>query len=180
MKLSQLKVKANNPRLIKDDKFKKLVKSIEVFPKMLELRQIIYDPLTMEVLGGNMRLRALQELKYKDVPDKWVKSADDLTEDEKTRFLLVDNASFGEFDWDIITNEFEEFPLNDWGIDLPVLDFDSDYSGKNKEINTSEFLDKMELKFEVKSDEYKFILSELSKIDENKEAALLKLLNYES
>ena len=114
MKLSQLKVKANNPRLIKDDKFLRLVNSIKEFPRMLELRPIVYDPVTMECLGGNMRLRALQELKYKDIPDEWVKSAADLTEEQKREFLIKDNVGFGEWDFDILANEWDTSELTEW------------------------------------------------------------------
>ena len=119
MNISDLKIKDGNPRLIKDDKFKKLVQSIKEFPKMMELRPIIYDPATMEILGGNMRLKALQELKYKEIPDNWVKSASELTEDEKKRFLITDNVGFGEWDWDILANEWDAEELKEWGMDLP-------------------------------------------------------------
>lgn len=122
MKISELKIKAGNPRLIKDDKFKKLVKSIQEFPKMMELRPIIYDPATMEILGGNMRFKALQELKYKEIPENWVKSAADLTEDEKQRFLITDNVGFGEWDWDILANEWDADELENWGVDIPNFD----------------------------------------------------------
>lgn len=138
MKLSQLKIKKGNPRLIRDDKFKKLVNSIKEFPKMLELRPIVYDPATMEVLGGNMRLNALKELNYKDIPDEWVKSAADLTEDEKKRFLITDNVGFGEWDFDILANEWDALELAEWGVDLPVLDdvnFDDIESNENRKLN---------------------------------------------
>ena len=100
MDIKRLKLNDKNPRFIKDDKFKKLVKSISEFPKMMELRPIVYDPESFEILGGNMRYRALVELKYKKIPDEWVKSADKLTEDEKKRFIIEDNVSFGEWDRD--------------------------------------------------------------------------------
>ena len=98
MKLSEIHINPSNPRLIKDDRFKKLVKSIEEFPKMMELRPIVVDTDGM-ILGGNMRFKALQELKYKDIPDAWVKRGDDLTDDEKRRFIIEDNVPFGEWDW---------------------------------------------------------------------------------
>ena len=71
MKLSELKINPDNPRIIKDDRYKKLVKSVSEFPKMMKLRPIIIDGSNM-VLGGNMRLKALQELKFKEIPDDWV------------------------------------------------------------------------------------------------------------
>lgn len=118
MKLSKLKPKDGNPRFIKDDKFDKLVNSIKEFPKMMELRPMIYDPETMEVLGGNMRLKALEELGYKDIPDTWIKSAKDLTEEEKKRFIIADNLGFGEWDFDLLANEWNEEQLLDWGLDV--------------------------------------------------------------
>ena len=118
MKLSKLKGNPNNPRIIKDDKFKKLVKSISEFPKMLELRPIIVDE-NFIVQGGNMRLKALQELKYKDIPDEWVKQVSDLTEEQKKEFIIKDNVGFGEWDFDDLANNWDVEKLNEWGLDIP-------------------------------------------------------------
>ena len=119
MKLTEIKPNPNNPRLIKDDKFKKLVKSIKEFPKMMELRPIVIDANNI-ILGGNMRLKALKELKYKEIPDNWIKQASELTEDEQRRFIIADNVGFGEHDWDILANEWDQNDLENWGVDLPV------------------------------------------------------------
>jgi len=116
MKLSEIKPNPNNPRILKDDKFHKLVASIEQFPKMMKLRPIIVDSNNM-VLGGNMRLKALQELKYKEIPDEWIKQADELTEKEKQRFIIADNVGFGEWDWDLLANDWDRKDLEDWGLD---------------------------------------------------------------
>lgn len=121
MKLSDIKTNPNNPRILKDDKFKRLVKSIEEFPKMMKLRPIIVDSNNM-VLGGNMRLKALQELKFKEIPGEWVKQASELTEDEKKRFIIADNVGFGEWDYDLLASEWDENDLSDWGLYLPVFD----------------------------------------------------------
>ena len=121
MKLSNIKGNPNNPRIIKDDKFKKLVKSISEFPKMLELRPIIVDE-NFIVQGGNMRLKALQELKYKDIPDEWVKQVSDLTEDQKKEFIIKDNVGFGEWDFDDLANNWDVEKLNEWGLDIPNFD----------------------------------------------------------
>jgi len=118
IKVSDIKTNPNNPRLIKDEKFKKLVKSISEFPKMMELRPIVVDE-NMIVQGGNMRLKAIIELKMKEIPDSWVKQANDLTEDEKKRFIISDNVGFGEWDWDILANEWDSNELNEWGLDVP-------------------------------------------------------------
>jgi hypothetical protein len=133
MKLSELHINPDNPRIIKDEKFKKLVKSISEFPKMMELRPIVTDE-DMLILGGNMRFKALQELKYKDIPDDWVKKASELTEEEKQRFIIEDNVPFGEWDWDILSDKdkWNKDQLADWGLDftenneMPEFTEDSD------------------------------------------------------
>lgn len=123
MKLSKIKPNPDNPRIVKDDKFKKLVKSIKEFPKMMELRPIVVDSNNI-VLGGNMRLKALKELNYKEIPDSWVKRAEDLTEEETKRFIIADNVGFGAWDWEQLANEWDEEQLIDWGLDIP--DFDTE------------------------------------------------------
>jgi hypothetical protein len=121
IKLSTIKVNPDNPRIIKDEKFRKLVNSIEEFPKMMKLRPIVVDGNNM-VLGGNMRLKALQELKYKEIPDDWIKRADELTEDEKKRFIVADNVGFGEWEWDSLQADWNVEDLEAWGVDLPQWD----------------------------------------------------------
>jgi hypothetical protein len=121
MKLSKLKPNPSNPRIIKDDKFKKLVKSINDFPKMMALRPIVVDE-NFIVQGGNMRLKALQELKYKDIPDEWIKQVSDLTEDEKKQFIIKDNVGFGEWDFDDLANNWDAEQLTEWGLDVPDLE----------------------------------------------------------
>jgi hypothetical protein len=118
VKLTEIHTNPANPRIIKDDRFKKLVKSISDFPKMMELRPIIIDSGGM-ILGGNMRFKALQELKYKDIPDKWVKRADELTEVEKQRFIIADNIEQGEWNWEEL-KDWDKDKLIDWGIDFPL------------------------------------------------------------
>jgi len=122
MKLSQLKLNPNNPRLIKDDKFKKLVTSLSEFPEMMEKRPMVCVTDTdgkLYPLGGNMRLRALQELKYKEIPDNWVMLADEWSEEKRKEFTIKDNVSFGEFDWDTLANEWDAAELAEWGVDIP-------------------------------------------------------------
>ena len=122
IKLSSIKLNPNNPRIIKDDKFKKLVKSISEFPKMMALRPIIVDSDGM-ILGGNMRFKALKELKYKEVPDEWVKFDGELTDEEKQRFIIEDNVPFGEWDWNILAS-WDKDKLSDWGMEFnDVIDF---------------------------------------------------------
>jgi len=114
MKINDLKINEENPRIIKDRKFKKLVQSIKEFPQMLELRPIVIDENNM-ILGGNMRYRACIEAGLKDVP---VKIAKGLTDLQKKEFIIKDNASYGEWDWDVLGNEWETFDLDDWGLDV--------------------------------------------------------------
>ena len=123
IKLTTIKSNPNNPRVIRDEKFKKLVKSIEEFPKMMALRPMVVNE-DMVVLGGNMRLKALKELGYKEVPNDWVKSAKDLTEDEIRRFIIADNVGFGEHDWELLANEWDAAELADWGLDIPGFEVD--------------------------------------------------------
>ena len=118
IKLADIKPNPDNPRVIKDQKFERLCKSIKEFPKMMELRPIVVDGDGV-VLGGNMRLRALQHLKFTEVPDGWVRKAADLTDDERRRFIISDNASFGEWDYDQLANEWDAKELTDWGVDVP-------------------------------------------------------------
>ena len=125
MKLSDIKPNPNNPRIIKDDKFRKLVKSIEEFPAMMALRPMVINSDNI-VLGGNMRLKALKELGYKDIPDEWVRRAEDLTEDEQRRFIIADNVGFGEHDWEMLANEWDAEELEDWGLELGGFDIDED------------------------------------------------------
>jgi DNA modification methylase len=115
VKLSEIKSNPNNPRIIKDDKFRKLVNSIQEFPKMLEIRPIVVNA-DMIVLGGNMRLKACKEAGLKEVP---VIFAHDLTEDEQKQFIIKDNVGFGEWDWDMIANEWDAEQVEEWGLDIP-------------------------------------------------------------
>jgi ParB-like chromosome segregation protein Spo0J len=117
VKITEIKPNPNNPRVIKDDKFKKLVASIREFPKMLELRPIVVNA-DMVVLGGNMRLKALQELKLKEAP---IIKIDDLTEEQQKEFIIKDNVGFGEWDWEQLANEWDVQDLDKWGLDLPLF-----------------------------------------------------------
>ena len=105
----------DNPRIIKDDKFKKLVQSIKDFPEMLEKRPIVVDE-TMMVLGGNMRLKACKDAGIKKT---WVDVAEGWTEEQKKEFIVKDNVGFGEWDWDTLANDWDAEKLEDWGLDIP-------------------------------------------------------------
>lgn len=130
--ISKVKGNTNNPRIIKDDKFKKLVKSIKDFPEMLELRPIVVDE-DMIVLGGNMRLKACIEAGLKEVH---ITVADNLTEEQKKEFIVKDNVGFGEWDWDMIANEWDTNKLRDWGLDLILTDDDLEEMKNPNNIDT--------------------------------------------
>lgn len=124
VKLSEIKSNPNNPRIIKDDKFQKLVKSIQEFPKMLQIRPIVVND-DMIVLGGNMRLKACQEAGLKEV---WTIKASELTPEEQRRFIIADNVGYGEWDWEMLANEWENEELKDWGLDVWQPQTEVDYS----------------------------------------------------
>ena len=112
--LKTLKANPNNPRVIRDEKFKKLVKSIKEFPEMLEARPVVVNP-DMVVLGGNMRLKALREAGVEEAP-VYIASWDEV---KQRQFIIKDNVGFGEWDWDALANEWNEEELQDWGLDIP-------------------------------------------------------------
>ena len=124
VKISEVKVNPNNPRLIRDDKFAKLVQSIKDLPQMLEIRPIVVNT-DMVVLGGNMRLKACKEAGLKEVP---IIIADNLTEEQQREFLIKDNVSGGEWDWNMIQSEWDTNELAEWGLDVPQFASEIDYS----------------------------------------------------
>jgi serine protease inhibitor ecotin len=124
-KISEVKLNPNNPRLIKDDNFKKLVQSIKDFPEMLDIRPIVVNQ-DMVILGGNMRFKACKEAGLKEVP---IIVADNLTEEQQREFLIKDNTSGGEWDFEMLANEWDSEQLEAWGLDLVGFDLDSDDLG---------------------------------------------------
>ena len=118
VKISAVKSNPNNPRIIKDDKFKKLVTSIKEFPQMLNIRPIVVND-EMIVLGGNMRLKACIEAGLKEVA---IIKASDLTPEQQNEFTIKDNVGFGEWDWSELANSWDDEKLVEWGLDLPIFD----------------------------------------------------------
>lgn len=153
VKISQVKLNPNNPRTIKDDKFKKLVKSIQELPQMLEIRPIVVNA-DMVVLGGNMRLKACKEAGLKEVP---IIIADNLTEEQQKEFLIKDNVSGGEWDFEMLANEWDVEQLEGWGLDMP----------KKNELNEDDLFD-IQLPFYTPSDVEPSIdeLADLSKTND--------------
>lgn len=116
-KISEIKLNPNNPRIIKDDKFKKLVQSIKDFPEMLNIRPIVVNQ-DMIILGGNMRYKACKEAGLKEIPV----IITDLTEAQQREFLIKDNTSGGEWDWEVLANEWNAEELDGWGLDVPKFE----------------------------------------------------------
>lgn len=142
VKVKDLKANPNNPRYIRDEKFEKLKKSIQDFPEMLKLRPVVVDD-DMVVLGGNMRLKALTELGIDEVE---VIKAKDLTEGQKAEFIIKDNVGFGDWDWDMLANEWDNTQLGEWGLDVwdaNVEDISNtnDYSNLDVDSKLDKFLD---------------------------------------
>lgn len=169
-----------NPRFIRDNKYKQLVESISNTPEMMKARPLIVHQQGDKyvVLAGNMRLRAMRELKWHECPCTITAEG---TDAKKLReYAIKDNASFGENDMDLLANEWDLGELTEWGMDL---NFSSQFEEKEVtstgELDEADFDDIMTLKLNFNSDEYEFVTSELSKVNANKENALLKLLGYE-
>ena len=169
VKISEVKKNPANPRLIKDYKYSKLVKSLKEFPQMLELRPIVVDK-DMVILGGNMRYRASVDAGLNEV---WIKIADNLTEKQKKEFIIKDNTSFGEWDWDLLANEWNPGQINDWGLDLPKVYFEDEEEPQlDKDIFDHELDTYINAKIKqitlyFNSEEYEKAISDLEKIREN-------------
>ena len=117
VKITEIKSNPNNPRIIKDDKFKKLVESVKTFPEMANVRPIVVNT-DMVVLGGNMRLKAMKEAGWKEAPIQIV----NWDEQKQKEFIVKDNVGFGEWDWSDIANNWEVGQITDWGLDIPGFD----------------------------------------------------------
>jgi hypothetical protein len=171
-KLSEVKLNPNNPRLIKDDNFKKLVQSIKDFPEMLDIRPIVVNA-DMVILGGNMRFKACKEAGLKEVP---IIVADNLTEEQQREFLIKDNVSGGEWDWSLLS-EWDSEQLEDWGLNLPSFATETDYSEKNKELDLNDFEDqKYTIKLEFTEDDYNLVKERLQELGQTPEKILYDAL----
>lgn len=177
-----------NPRVIKNDKFKKLVNSIREFPEMLKVRPIVVDEDNV-VLGGNMRLRACIEAGLKEVH---IIKASEFNDEQKKEFVIKDNSSFGEWDWDTLANEWEIEDLNDWGLDIPASYFDDDVEPEfdmdelDKELDTYINAKVKQITMYFDNDQYEEVLSSLQSIaiseglDNNTDVVLHLIKMYEA
>tara|TARA_R100000734_G_scaffold2296_1_gene2382 strand:- start:794 stop:1372 length:579 start_codon:yes stop_codon:yes gene_type:complete len=168
VKINAIAINPNNPRVIKDYKFQKLVKSIKDFPEMLELRPIVVNKHNL-ILGGNMRYRAAVEAGLDEV---YIVKALGYTQAQEDEFIIKDNSSFGEWDWDLLANEWEVKELSDWGLDLPKIYFDED---KEPEIDKDIFDHELDTYINAKikqitlyfnADDYEKAIDDLQKIRE--------------
>lgn len=169
--IKKIKSNPNNPRVIKDDKFQQLVKSVIEFPEMLQLRPIVVND-DMIVLGGNMRLKACIDAGLKQVP---IINAKNLSEEKQREFIIKDNIGFGEWDWAMLTTEWDTNELNDWGLEVQ----------KFNEVNIDEFFDeeikskedgKYKIVLNYTLEEYELVKEELFKHGKTPEQAIYKLL----
>jgi hypothetical protein len=166
VKINEVKLNPENPRIIKDDKFKKLVKSIKDFPEMLNIRPIVVNK-DMIILGGNMRYKACKEAGLKEIPV----IITDLSEDQQKEFLIKDNTSGGEWDWEALKNNWDIELLDEWGLDIPI----DEKIDKLKEDETLEFEQSVQL---TPPKEYILIMAEPNSEDweEIKEVLKLKMV----
>ena len=170
VKITEIKANPNNPRILKDDKFKKLVTSIEKFPEMADVRPIVVN-MDMVVIGGNMRLRAMKEVGWKEAPVQIV----DWTEEQQKEFIIKDNLGYGEWDWDNLANNWDEQELTDWGLDIPNFDTEG-FADKNKELSLDDVTDSMTITLKYTEDEYHIVKDALLKLAATPEQAIWKLL----
>lgn len=117
VKINQIFENSENPRSINKDKFKKLVKSVREFPEMLKLRPIVVNS-EMGILGGNMRYKACKEIGLKEV---YIIKAEDLSDEQVEQFIIKDNVGYGDWDWDLLANNWEIEKLEDWGVNVPSI-----------------------------------------------------------
>ena len=176
VKINAIKTNPKNPRLIKDDKFKKLVKSIQEFPQMLELRPIVVDENNI-ILGGNMRYKACIEAGLKEI---YILKAEDLTEQQKDEFIVKDNVGFGEWDWDILANEWDTEKLQDWGLDLPIYFNDSDELGTDFNLPEGDKAPFQQMTFTLADEQAEQIKNAISDIKETEEYKYCETLGNEN
>ena len=170
--ISKVRPNSDNPRYIKDEKFKKLVQSLRDFPEMANVRPIVVNK-EMVVLGGNMRLKAMQEAGWSDVPVQVV----DWSEEKQREFIIKDNVGFGEWDWDELANTWNAEELKDWGLDVWQPEEEVDYSGANQEIDVDNLDGSMTIKLNYTEEDYWKVKEALSKVAETPEQSVYKLLN---
>jgi hypothetical protein len=176
VKISDVKLNPNNPRLIKDDKFKKLVQSIKDFPEMLDIRPIVVNA-EMVVLGGNMRLKACKEAGLKEVP---IIMADNLTEEQQREFLIKDNVSGGEWDWDMLENDWDVQQITDWGVDVGGFDVNADELGTEFSLPDGDKAPFQQMTFTLADEQAEQIKNAIADIKETEEYKYAETMGNEN
>jgi hypothetical protein len=175
VKLSEVKLNPNNPRLIKDDKFKKLVQSIKDFPEMLNIRPIVVNQ-DMIILGGNMRYKACKEAGLKEIPI--IKT--DLTEDQQREFLIKDNTSGGEWDWNVLANEWDSEQLEAWGLDLVGFDANAEDFGEDFSLADGDKAPFQQMTFTLADEQAEQIKNAIADIKETEEYKYAETMGNEN
>ena len=175
--IGRLRANPNNPRVLRDEKFAKLKKSLTDFPDMLNKRPLVGVTDTdgkIMVLGGNMRLRALQDLGIKEAP---VMLADEWTEEQRRRFIIADNVGFGEHDWDMLANEWDAVELADWGLELPIpTNFDVDDFFKDGGSDGGKEAGPHSIVLNYTEEEFHKVIARLGELGGSREQAIYKAL----
>ena len=171
----KIKLNPNNPRIIKDDKFKKLVQSIKDFPEMLDIRPIVVNKEGI-ILGGNMRFKACVEAGIKEPPYVVV----DLTEEQQKEFLIKDNVSGGEWDWEALANEWNVEQLEDWGLDMPGFDLDSDELGTDFKLPDGDKAPFQQMTFTLADEQAEQIKNAIADIKETEEYKYAETMGNEN
>ena len=176
VKISEVKNNPNNPRVIKDDKFEKLVRSIKEFPKMLEIRPIVVND-DMIVLGGNMRLKACKEAGLKEVP---IIKASDLTEEEQKQFIIKDNVSGGEWDWEMLQNDWNLEELDEWGLDVIGFNLDAEELGTDFSLPDGDKAPFQQMTFTLADEQAEQIKNAIADIKETEEYKYCETMGNEN
>lgn len=176
VKLSEVIPNPNNPRQIKDEKFKKLVESIKNFPEMLSLRPIVVND-NMVVLGGNMRLKACKEAGLKEVP---IIKASELTDEQQKEFIIKDNVGFGEWDWDQLANEWDVEQLTEWGLDSIGFDLNADELGTEFSLPDGDKAPFQQMTFTLADEQAEQIKNAIADIKETEEYKYCETMGNEN
>jgi ParB-like chromosome segregation protein Spo0J len=175
VKILEVKLNPNNPRLIKDDKFKKLVQSIKDFPEMLDIRPIVVNQ-DMIILGGNMRYKACKEAGLKEIPI----IVTDLTEDQQREFLIKDNTSGGEWDWEVLANEWDSEQLEAWGLDLVGFDANAEDFGEDFSLADGDKAPFQQMTFTLADEQAEQIKNAIADIKETEEYKYAETMGNEN
>ena len=173
--IKEIKPNPNNPRVLKDDKFKKLVQSLKDFPEMANVRPIVVNT-EMIVLGGNMRLRAMQEAGWKKAPVQIV----DWSIEKQNEFIIKDNVGFGEWNWDAIANEWNNEELINWGLDLPGFDLDADKLGTDFSLREGDKAPFQQMTFTLADEQAEQIKKAIAEIKETEEYKYAETMGNEN